>query len=1011
MLSAALLGQFRILLNDQPVQVASRPAQVLLAYLLVNPAIGHRREQLAGMLWPDFLASSARKNLRNAIWQLRRALGDEYLIAGKDTIAFNTDAPYQLDISQLQDKAAASDSQALMAAVSVYRGELLPGFYDDWVLLERERLRGLFESRMHTLLDRLAAESRWAEAQVFADHWIAQGQVPEPAYRALMMAAAARGDLAGTAATYRRCVQALKVELDVAPSAETHSLFERLSSGQLQAAPSPDSQPPATAPHSPVEPPPAIEGGMQTGGAAVYSPDASRQDQAEAAGLAGLPLPPAPFVGRERELAELRQVLLDPAYRLVTLVGPGGIGKTRLALETVAAVRRDFEHDICFVPLAALSSPDQLVSAIVERPGFRAAPNPDPKQQLLNYVRKKQLLLVLDNVEHLLDGVDLIGEILAAAPGLKVLAISRERMNVTGEVVYALGGMAVPPATSGANPLAYGAVQLLMQRARLVRADLHPGDYDLEAIARICQLVEGMPLAIVLAASWLEVLSFREIADEIGHNLDFLEGQLRDLPARQRSVRATFEYSWRRLSPAEQRTFARVSVLHGGFTRQAAQAIAGAQIGELLTLANKSLLSVGERQRYQVHELLRQFSYEQLQQLSEADEYQNRHLVYYLNLAETAAEAMRGPEQYEWLNRLEDEHNNLRAALRWATSAGQAAAAERLCAALWWLWDNHGHYREGRRWAEMALATGEGGAPTVTPAASLPPYGHHARARTLLGAGILAWLQGDHTVAHEQLSESLTLAAAGGDAWCQAYALCRLGRLRTRSDDLQGARDLAEKSLAIFAELGDDWGMSRPLRDLGIIELCQGQLEAGRAHLEDALARRRTLHDWEGVGDALMTLGDLHWVAGRPEQATVMHAEAASIFRELPNPASLGNSLIRLGFTTHDEGKTDESAARFAEGLAIVQELLSRDSLATALLGVARLALTRGDAEKAGLLFEAIKDAYSPLELFMHPYFQHWRDCLEADLLAALGETALAAARAAAQGLSQDQILAIYPLQ
>jgi serine/threonine protein kinase/type II secretory pathway predicted ATPase ExeA len=232
MLKATLVGQFRIVLDDKPVELTSRPAQTLLAYLLLNRGIVHRREQLAGLLWPDSLESTARKNLRNAVWQLRKAIGERYVLTDKETVAFNADAPYDLDIAALARETGETDAEALIAAVSAYKGELLPGFYEDWVQLERERLRALFERRIQALLDGLAAAARWPEAHAWAEHWIAQGHVPEPAYRALMLACAARGDLAGVATAYRRCVQALKEELDVSPSAETRALYERLSRGE-----------------------------------------------------------------------------------------------------------------------------------------------------------------------------------------------------------------------------------------------------------------------------------------------------------------------------------------------------------------------------------------------------------------------------------------------------------------------------------------------------------------------------------------------------------------------------------------------------------------------------------------------------------------------------------------------------------------------------------------------------------------------------------------------------------
>ncbi len=545
MLTATLLGQFLIRLGDEAVDLSPRPAQLLLAYLLLYPGVTHRRDRLAGLLWPGYLDRSARKNLRNTVWQVRRALGSQYLQCDNATVALNTETPHDSDVARLERAAGLEGAEALIPAAAAYQGDLLPGYYEDWVLIERERLRGQFDRCMQALLARLDAEERWPEAQQWAEHWIAKGQAPEPAYRSLMRAAAARDDVAGVAAAYQRCVRALQAQLDVAPSAETDDLFRRLSS---------------------VKPRPLDVAAGNSGGTALAHADRGTHS-AGANSDDRLPLPLTPFVGRDRELGEVQGLLTDPAHRLVTVLGPGGIGKTRLGLEMLAAVRSRFQHGGVFVPMAPLASADHLISALAEQLALRFAPVGTPIQQLVNYLRPRHMLLLLDNFEHLLDGASLVAEILAAAPEVKVLVTSRERLNLSGELVYSLGGMAAPASASDPRALEFGAVQLFLHRARLLRPDLDLAAHDPEAIVRICHLVQGMPLGLVLAASWLEVLSVREVAEEIVQSLDFLEGRLRDMPARQRSVRATFDYSWKRLSPDQRQTFARVSIFRGGFTR------------------------------------------------------------------------------------------------------------------------------------------------------------------------------------------------------------------------------------------------------------------------------------------------------------------------------------------------------------------------------------------------------------------------------------------------------------
>lgn len=419
MLKVTLFGQFDLRLSDQPVELFSRPAQTLLAYLLLNRETVHSRERLAGLLWPDSLESSARQNLRNALWRLRRAIGDDYLLADKTSLALNTAAPYLLDVAVLEDEPAAHDPDALIRIVSVYKGDLLPDFYEDWVLLERERLRSLFERRVQALLDGLIAAGRWSEVQNWAERWIALGHIPEPAYRALMTAHAALGDLAGMANSYRRCLQALEDELGVRPSRETQELYQRLSEGDT----------PFVRPPQPAQP-------EWSANNEALAPREGPQST--------LPAQSTPFVGRQEELAEIGQLLQrEPACRLLTLVGPGGIGKTRLAVEAARATQ--FAHGAWFVPLAPLGSSVSLVSAIADGLRLRLHGSADASEQLFTHVQDRELLLILDNFEHLLsplgaraeegsqDSTVLVTELLERAPQVKILVTSRERLNLSVE--------------------------------------------------------------------------------------------------------------------------------------------------------------------------------------------------------------------------------------------------------------------------------------------------------------------------------------------------------------------------------------------------------------------------------------------------------------------------------------------------------------------------------------------------------------------------------------------------
>jgi predicted ATPase/DNA-binding CsgD family transcriptional regulator len=379
-------------------------------------------------------------------------------------------------------------------------------------------------------------------------------------------------------------------------------------------------------------------------------------------------LPPqsTPFVGRTEELTQIAHLLADPTCRLLTLLGPGGIGKTRLALETAAAQLEHYRDGVYLVPLQALSSLDFIVPAIAEALHFQFYPGGEPKQQLLDYLREKSWLLMLDNFEHLLDGVDLLTDILSHAPAVKLLVTSRQRLNLSSETVYTLGGLDMPSEGLADNALDSSAVKLFVQRARRLRPHFALND-DWVTLARICRLVDGMPLAILLAAAWVEVLSLQEIALEIEHSLDFLETEMRDLPERHRTMRAAFDPTWKRLAEAEQEVFKKLSVFRGGFTREAAQAVAGATLKTLMGLVDKSLVQVMASGRYDLHELLRQYGEDKLCEKAEDNAAaRETHLFFYAAFAAAQGEEMRGTRMNEAVEATRLEYDNLLTAWYWA---------------------------------------------------------------------------------------------------------------------------------------------------------------------------------------------------------------------------------------------------------------------------------------------------------------------------------------------------------
>ena len=459
-----------------------------------------------------------------------------------------------------------------------------------------------------------------------------------------------------------------------------------------------------------------------------------------------LPTPTTSFVGRSEELASISGLLADPNCRLLTIVGSGGIGKTRLALQAAVDQISNFPDGIYFVPLAGIGSPDLIAAAIANALPVSFSGAEDLRDRVIRYLRKKQQLLLVDNFEHLLDGVDLLNDVLQAAPDVKLLVTSRERLNVQEEWTLILGGLTVPAKDATDTLDSYSAVELFVERARQVQSKFALSA-EAEAVKTICWQVEGMPLGLELAASWLRAMTCEQITAHMESSLDFLTTPLRNVPERHRSLRAMFEQSWQLLSADEQAVLMKLAVFRGGFDFEAAEAVARASLSILAGLADKSLIRLNPSGRYDLHELLRQFATDKLAELEElAAAVNRRHLEFYSNLADEAETHLYGPQKEAWFDRLEVEHDNLRAALTWTLRSKEAEAGLRLAAALGFFWEHRGYPYEGSEWLEKLLSIA-----SDVPAAT--------RAKALRVAGSLAGGLGNDDLGRTYCEESSATCA------------------------------------------------------------------------------------------------------------------------------------------------------------------------------------------------------------------------------------------------------------
>lgn len=884
MLVVRLLGQFSVQLTDRPIDIPSRPAQTLFAYLILNPGTTHRRERLAGLLWPDANESNARSNLRHTLWRIRKALGDEggtveYFVGDDLAVSFNPDSPYWLDVALLEKKTTAETPLAeFRQIVSAYGGEFLPGFYDDWITLERERLQALFEQKMELFIERLVKEGHWREVIEQAERWIALGHAPEPAYRALMSAHYKLGNRSNVKATYQRCVETLQKELGVEPSEQTRMLYQRLVASQ------------------PLGPLPA----------------GVRVEKAAAAQSKPLPrhnLPPqaTPLIGRAIELAEITDRLVnDPACRLLTIVGPGGIGKTRLAIQAALENLAEFPDGVFFVSLAPIKTPESIPTAIMQAASVTSHEQKDPRAQLIDYLREKRALLVLDNAEHLLSGVDVLGEILAAAPDVKLIATSRERLHLTWEWLYELHGLEFPEQSTEAAEN-FSAVQLFVQTARRIRARFSLADEQAHVV-RICQLVEGMPLGIEMAASWVRVLSCQEIVRQIEHNLDALSTELQDVPDRHRSIRAAFEYSWNLLVPEEQTAFTKLSVFPGGFRREAAEKVAGAPLSLLFTLVDKSLLRVNTAGRYDMHSLLRQYVGEKLQRTTEESAIQTRLIDYYLDFA----------HQYQNdYTELEEEWINLMACLQLAQENWMAQAVMDYANALSKAMFARGRFTDARRMFAWACD------------AAKAHDDEQALAKYLRQQGEACIEQGEYEEAEKQLKHSLELSTRSDDQHGVAYVKYDLARLSLERSDHARASQLLNESLSTLEQTQDQTGIAEVLHTMAWLEFDYRHIELASTLAQRALKLR------EQIQDPLRRVLTLHLLAdialhGKSDLAGAERfcLEAQALCLQLHVDDELAAILNTLAEIHRLQGQLTQARSESEESLVLARHMGSRKSQA-----------------------------------------------------------------------------------
>jgi len=810
-LEIQLLGDFQIRIGERVITDDAwklRKAAGIVKLLALEPTLRLHREQILDILWSDLDPDAAANNFRYALYTARRILDAAGLpLREGDHLSLGDTESIWVDVHAFEAAAdfarGGNDPAAWLAAADLYRGELLPSDrYEEWLDARRTALHASF---VEVITRHATVSEEGGDSASAFDSWqrlIAVDPANEEAHAHLMLLHARAGRQREALAQFERLVDALSSELGAEPDTVTQQLAQAIAEGRISADPEP---------------------------------------AARSMGRDNLPAQTTELIGRDQELDEIRGTLAES--RLVTLTGPGGVGKTRLALAVAGAERANFEHGVFFIPLAPLDHPEQVESALVHALGLREAIGKPLTETLVEHLSGKSVLLALDNFEHIVSAASLVSFLLEACPRLRVLATSRVPLRLRGEHEYPLHSLTVDASTA-----------LFVERSRHVKPTFQPDADQMPLIGDICRQLDGLPLAIELAAARSKVLPPQALLERLEHPLKLLTGGARDLPERQRTLRNTIAWSYDLLDSLDQTVFRRLGIFSGGWTLDAAETVAGLDedagdfvLDNITTLIDNALIQQTEQAdgqpRFSMLATIHEFAREQLAASGEQDTLRDRHLEYFTRLATTTEAHLEGEDQALWLDRIEADVSNFNAALEWCRQGNRPEPGLEMIRSLRLYWFIRGHLAEGVRWATSI--TGMHGVEAFP----------DLYADALNSAGFLARHHGDFARGYTFINRSLETSRQLGDPKRISDAQANLGYIVLQEERYEEAEKLYMASLAISRGIDNQQGIADALSHLALISLLQGNFHDARQLNEESLEIWQSLGDHEGVAWAHHRLG------------------------------------------------------------------------------------------------------------------------------------------------------------